>query len=40
MVCPKCLIEVRKTGDEGGRLVLVCRNQKCEDYGKVVRVLE
>lgn len=41
MVCTKCGIELKvreRTGD--GRVILVCRNPKCEDYQRVVKELD
>lgn len=41
MTCPKCGIELRvKERTEDGRVLLVCRNPKCEDFGKVVQELK
>ena len=39
MLCPKCRIEAENKRDSGGNWSAFCRNPKCSDYGKVVKVI-
>lgn len=40
MVCPRCKLELRvKERTEDGRVILVCRNPKCEKFGKIIKEL-
>ena len=40
-MCPKCKIELGVKGrTEDGRVLLVCRNPKCEDHQRIVKELK
>jgi hypothetical protein len=39
MLCEKCKIEAVNKRDEHGNLVAVCRNPKCSNYNKVIKVI-
>ncbi|MGI5823976.1 MAG: hypothetical protein ACOX7J_00225 [Bacillota bacterium] len=39
MLCPKCKVEAVNGRNEKGDWVAKCRNPKCPDYKKVIKVI-